>query len=521
MVVTGSAPATAAGVSILEAGGNAVDAAVATALALAVTEPTQSGLGGRTQALVSLADGRRFGFDGTTGVPAGYDPDAEEPVDDGYAVVGVPGSVAALAAVLREGGSMSWAEVIGPAIALAEGGFALSIGESDRLASIADRLGRFEGARVAFLRPDGSPHAPGDTLRQPWLASVLRELRDDGPEAFYQGRLADRIARDLEAHGRVRRSDLASYAPRSSIIARGRLGSLDLVGTYLPASGATTIEALQIAERSRVASLPPEERAVATALSLLAAFEDREAALADARPADEDAAWVTSVARAEERAREITARLTTTAERPMAVPAPVAPAAAPVARPETAFTTHLSVVDDDGNAVAMTQSLGPSGGARVATPGLGFLYAATLGGYLGRVEPGDRPWSSQSPLIGLRDGRPVFVVGGAGSRRIISGLVQTLLRVELDGMSLPDAMAMPRMHPSSRWTFERARAEPDGSSEPHGAELARRLGYEVEIRPFDVWFARLNAIAVDPGTGAFQGVADPRWPWGSAAGPLR
>lgn len=524
MVVTGSPAATAAGVAILESGGNAIDAAVATALALAVAEPTQSGLGGRTQALVHLADGTSFGFDGTTAVPADYDPDTAEQAEDGYAVIGVPGTVAALDAVLRQGGSMAWADVIAPAIALAEDGVALTGGEADRLASIAERLRQSDGARTAFLRQNGAPYAAGDTLRQPDLAGVLRTLRDEGPDAFYRGRIADAIARDLEDHGYVRRADLETYRPLPSLLTHGRLGSLDLLGTYLPASGGTTIEALQIIAQVGVDTLSPDERAVATALSLLAAFEDREAAWNDPRPAEEDAAWITSITRAEERATEIRASLAPPPGTLALVPAPAARRATFPARTtsvESSFTTHLSVVDDLGNAVSMTQSLGPNGGSRVATPGLGFLYAATLGGYLGRVEPGDRPWSSQSPLIGLRAGRPVFVIGGAGSRRIISGLVGTLLRVEVDGASLSDAIAAPRLHPSSTWTFEKVNGEGSSGTRPAGALLAESLGHDVVERPFDVWFARLNAIAIDRSTGAFEGVADPRWPWGSAAGPER
>ena len=522
MVVTGSPAATAAGVTILEAGGNAIDAAVATALALAVAEPTQSGLGGRTQALVYLSDGTAFGFDGTTAVPADYDPDTAEQADDGYPVIGVPGTVAALSAVLRNGGSMSWSDVIAPALSLAEDGVVLTGGEAGRLASIADRLRGSDGARAAFLRADGTPHAEGDLLRQPALADVLRTLRDEGPEAFYRGRIAEVMARDLEEHGYVDRADLAEYRPVPSILTHGRIGDLELLGTYLPASGGTTIEALQIAAQVGVDTLSSDERAVATALSLLAAFEDRESALADARPSEEDAAWITSVERAGERAEEIRAVLAAAIHETARRQEHYAPATALPPRmisTESPYTTHLSVVDDRGNAVSMTQSLGPSGGSRVATPGLGFLYAATLGGYLGRVEPGDRPWSSQSPLIGLRDGRPVFVIGGAGSRRIISGLVNTLLRVEMDGVSLAEAMAAPRLHPSTTWTFEEA----NGSTgiRPAGAKLAEALGHEVVERPFDVWFARLNAIAIDRTTGAFEGVADPRWQWGSAAGPVR
>ena len=185
--------------------------------------------------------------------------------------------------------------------------------------------------------------------------------------------------------------------------------------------------------------------------------------------------------------------------------------------PESPNTTHVSVVDADGMAVAMTQSLGPTGGSRVATQGLGFLYAATLGGYLGVVEPGDRPWSSQSPLIALRDGRPAYVMGGAGARRIISALVGTIVRLEVEGMSSEAAIAAPRLHPAaSAWRFERSE---DSEVDPPGAALARAAGHDVRVLPTDDYFARLNIITIDASTGTMTGIADPRWAWGAASGP--
>ncbi len=165
--------------------------------------------------------------------------------------------------------------------------------------------------------------------------------------------------------------------------------------------------------------------------------------------------------------------------------------------------------------VAMTQSLGPTGGSRVATPGLGFLYATTLG-YLDATQPGERPWSSQSPLIGLREGRPALVIGGAGGRRIVSAIVQTLVRTEIDGLGLEAAMGAARLHPTGRWHFEQL----DETIEPAGAAMARARGQSVLVRPFEYYFGRLNAIAVLE-NGSLVGVADPRWAWGSAIGVNR
>jgi gamma-glutamyltranspeptidase/glutathione hydrolase len=507
MVVTGSEPATRAGAEILGAGGNAVDAAVATAFALAVTEPTQSGLGGRTQALVWRPDGPAFGVDATNEVPASYDPETAGRVDDGYGVIAVPGTVAGLARLHATAGSMPFARVVAPAIDLAERGFSLSEGEAGRLAGIRERLLSSEAASAAFLAADGSALAAGDTLRQPVLAGVLRAIAEEGPDVFYRGWIGERMVADFAAHdGYVTAEDLADYAAVPSIVVDGRYGELELVGTYIPASGATTIEALQILDRIDLGGMDADRRALTVGRALAAAYADRETAWNDARPASEDAAWITSTALADRRARELAE------ERPRA--------AAPGTAPESSNTTHVSVVDGSGMAVAMTQSLGPTGGSRVATEGLGFLYAASVGGYLGYVEPGDRPWSSQSPLIALRSGRPAYVMGGAGARRIISALVRVIVRIETEGMSPEAALDAPRLHPAgSAWSFERFAGS---NAEPPGVALARADGHEVELLPnLDVYFARLNVITIDRASGTVTGVADPRWAWGAASGPTR
>lgn len=504
MVVSGSAPATLAGVEMLALGGNAVDAAVATAFALAVTEPTQSGLGGRTQAVVWRPDGPPFGIDATNEVPAGYDPDTAPQVDDGYGVIATPGTVAALTRLHARAGSLPFAAVVGPAIALAEGGFALSAGEANRLSEIRDRLLLSSPAAAVFLRSDGSAFAPGDTLRQPDLARVLRAVVEGGAEVFYRGWIAERIADDIgRAGGHVTLADLAAFEAEDAIVVEGRYGSLELVGTYLPASGATVIEALQILDRMGVSDADADRRAFAIGQALTQAFDDRDTAWNDERAPEDDALWITSVALAEQRARELGS--------------PSAVGAGPD-RSESPNTTHLSVVDRDGMAVAMTQSLGPTGGSRVATEGLGFLYAASLGGYLGYVEPGDRPWSSQAPLIALRNGSPAYVLGGAGARRIVSALVHAVVRLESEGATLDEALSAPRLHPAgSAWRFE----WPAGAGgTPPGSALAAAAGHEVLVLPMDDYFARLNVIAVDPVTGVLTGVADPRWAWGASAGPV-
>jgi gamma-glutamyltranspeptidase/glutathione hydrolase len=524
MVVSGSEPATRVGAQVLAAGGNAVDAAVATAFALAVTEPTQSGLGGRTQALVWRPDGPPLGVDGTNEAPASYDPDTAEQVDDGYGVVAIPGTVAALAELHARAGSLPLARLVAPAIALARHGFPLSEGEARRLDGIRDRLLLSPAARSVFIAPDGTPYAPGDTLRQPDLAEVLEAVAEYGSTVFYEGWVAERMAEDFADHGGyVTAADLANFEAETSIVVEGRFGDLGLLGTYIPASGATSIEALQILDRVGLGEMDPGRRAFTVGRALEMAFADRETAWSDPRPPELDAAWIVSPELATERARALTGEadgasssagtltghdLAAAGSRGRTRPAPA----------ESSNTTHVSVVDGRGMAVAMTQSLGPTGGSRVATEGLGFLYAATIGGYLGYVEPGDRPWSSQSPLIALRNGEPAYVMGGAGARRIISALVHTIVRIETEGMSPEEAIAAPRLHPAaSAWRFEQLAGT---DADPPGAAPTRAAGHRVRILPhLDYYFARLNVITIDRTTGAITGLADPRWAWGAASGP--
>ncbi len=276
-----------------------------------------------------------------------------------------------------------------------------------------------------------------------------------------------------------------------------------MLGTYIPASGATTIEALQILDRIGLEGRDAESRAFSIGQALALAYADRETAWNDERSPDEDAAWITSSALADERARLLT---TGAVARTSGDPTP-----------ESANTTHVSVLDRDGMAVAMTQSLGPTGGSRVATEGLGFLYAASVGGYLGYVRPGDRPWSSQSPLVALRDDGPALVMGGAGARRIISALVATVVRLETEELAPEEALEAARLHPAAAaWRFEQSTPELD----PPGARSARDAGHEVILLPVGSYFGRLNVIAVDETTGIMTGVADPRWAWGAASGPL-
>jgi gamma-glutamyltranspeptidase/glutathione hydrolase len=527
MVVTGSPHATEAGRRMLEAGGNAADAAVAAAFALAVAEPTQSGLGGRTQVLLRRADGSVHALDGITEFPSGYDPATAPRGEHGHAAVGIPGTVAALTRLLEDHGTLPLATVVEPARRWAAEGLVPEPAEARRLAGLVEELGPASPVSRAFGGPGGEPREPDALLVQPELAAVLETIAAEGAEGFYRGPVADRMARDMEAHGGfVTGEDLAGYRARDALPARGSFRGHTVHGSYLPASGATVIEILQILDRLELPSDEARWSAV-VAEALLAGFEDRE--IGEGRSPAAAVAWLTSDSLADRRAAVIAGRLgvplrpVTGAAGPGGGvegaleegPFPRRSALPPPSRAvalhgeEPAFTTHVSVADGDGNAVALTQSLGPTGGARVVTPGLGFLYASTMGGYLAGGGPGYRPWSSQAPLLVLRGGEPWLVLGGAGARRILSALVATVTRMVDRGLSLEEALAAPRIHPSGG----RIHVE-EGWPE---AEALAELGYTVEPRERS-WFARLMVVERTEG-GGFLGAGDPRWSGSAAAGP--
>ena len=506
MVVSGSSMASAVGARVLEAGGNAVDAAVATAFALSVVEPSMSGIGGRTQLLIRTRSGEFFGIDGGTAVPAAYPPGTVPASDDayGYKTVGVPGTVAALANALERHGTWPLARVLAPAIALARDGFVLPAAEAARIAAEADQLKETEGATRYFLKPDGSTYAAGERFVQSDLARTLETIARRGPRAFYTGAIAEQMSADIRAHGGfVAVSDIEPYAADESLVVRGSYRGYDLIGTYLPASGVTTIETMQILENFELGrSAGSAEWAALVTQALLLAFEDRTA---DLGSAEQKAATLVSKDFARQRAQRV--------RRPGSQDEIYESHAELPYEPE--HTTHLSVADAQGGVVALTQSLGPNLGAKVAAPGLGFLYAATMG-YLGDVKPGDRPFSSQSPLIVLQNNQPRFVLGAAGARRIIPALVLTLSRTIDQQLSFAEAMAAPRLHALP----DRIDLENRTASRWSDAQLAdlRALGFTVRQRADAPYFARIHGIYFDAATREFVGVADPRWQ-GAAAAP--
>lgn len=504
MVATAKAEATRAAADVLARGGNAVDAAIAASFVLSVVEPSMSGLGGRAQYLMRLASGELVGVDGSATLPAAFVAAAgAEPRQGAHAAVGTPGMVAAAAQVSRRHGTLPLAELIQPAIRLAEDGFVVSAIEAAMLESSREDLLRNAAARQYFLKSDGTAYQAGDVLRQPDLARTLRRIAEEGPEVFYQGAVAESIARDMAEHGGyVTMDDLRGYRAEPMRVLTGTYRGHTLVTNSFPSSGAVVIGTLQTLESFDLPSVAGSARWGHTlSLALGLALQDRRT---DFGSIENKERILTSRERADQLAGEVRRLL----------------AAGTASRMDSAAwswalplgTTHISVADTFGNVVALTQSLGPAYGARAAAPGLGFLYASTL---VRNITPEQRafgrPILNQSPVLVLRGDEPVYALGAGGGARIVSSVVSVLSRL-IDGrMTLEEAVGAPRLHPrgesgielESSWT-EAAVAEFEAA------------GWRTAPMPD---FARIHGIEITRGpTPTFTGVADPRRD-GTAAGP--
>ncbi len=505
MVVTAHPLATQAGVEMLEKGGNAIDAAVAAGFALAVVEPTMSGLGGRLQAIVRTNDGEVSGYDATTQAPLDYDQSTAVKASHGYPTIGVPGVVKGLITLLEDKGTMTLAEVMAPAIRFAEEGYAVLPGEAMRRASASQTIKKYKGTSQYYLNGD-TTHLSGELFVQKDLASTLRQIRDEGADTFYQGAIAQKILMDMKANGGYLDSlSLASYQVMKSQIVTGDYRGHQLNGLWMPSYGAIVIEMLHILENFPLHELSEAEWGKLVYQANALAYEDRykQDTMTNGNSLVDKAYARRLAASILEEAIPKAAHSKSKYEVPeswLAI---------------TGHTTHLSVADKDGNVIALTQSLGPNMGSKVVTPGLGFLYASTMGGYLGETKPGERASSHISPFIVTKDGKPYLVLGAAGGGMIVTAVAQAISRFIDRDMDLREALAAGRVHATdsmlvethlgSTWTKE---------------HLNQFEGWGFPVKAIDRQgsFGRVHAIYYNVETNTWQGVADPDWE-GTAGAP--
>ena len=523
------------GARVLREGGNAVDAAVATAFALAVVLPSAGNLGGGGFLLYHDAQARATSYDFREAAPARAHErlflDERGAVRDtsnhrGPLSVGVPGTVAGLWLAHQRHGTRPWAELVQPAIDLAAGGFPFSQGMRDWcdwLATTTDPL--HAATRAAFLKDGVRALRPGDLLRQPDLAATLTRIRDEGRAGFYEGETARLLAGFMRDNGGlIDEADLAAYRAVEREPIHGRYRGCDIVGMGLPSSGGiAVVEMLNMLEGDDLAALGHN---TAPYLHLLTevmrrAYADRARWLGD--PAHVPSAAVDSLL-SRARAR----RLRATIDPLAASPSDSAAFATAWLPAESEQTTHLSVVDASGGAVALTYTLEESYGSTLVAPGTGFLLNNEMGdfnavpgltdrrGNVGTeanlVRPGARMLSSMAPVIVARGGAPVLVVGSPGGRTIINSVLQVVLNVIDFDLDIRQAVEAPRCH--HQWLPDVTQFEAHGFPPEVRRDYAA-LGHAVKRRaPQGI----VMGITIDRETGWRYGAADSRSFDGGVAG---
>ncbi|KAF1684938.1 gamma-glutamyltransferase [Pseudoxanthomonas broegbernensis] len=526
MVVSQSEAASAAGARILRAGGNAVDAAVATAFAMAVTLPRAGNIGGDGYMLIHTAGERRtraIDFRSTAPAAATLERylDAQGKVAGdkaGYLAAGVPGTVAGLALAHRKHGRLPWADLLQPAIALAAEGIVLSHDEAFALDWGRQRLSLSGPGAAVFLHADGSALRAGERLLQPDLAWSLRQIAEHGEDAFYRGRIAERLAAGMARHGGlITRADLAGYRAIERAALRTTYRGVE-VATMPPSSGggASILEMLNILEhtdlRAQGAGSAAALHAMAEAIKL--AWADRGRYAGDPDFATLPTAGVVSKAYAAERAKLISPT--------RARPAPQAPPGDPWPH-ESPQTTHFSVVDTDGNAVSATYTLGSDFGAGVMIEGTGFLLGNLVGNFSIEAQaeaaragepapanallPGRRPVSSMSPTLLLRDGALWMATGSPGGNTIPGTVMQMIVNVVDFGMNIAEATHAPRIHQEMRGGELRV----ERGLSPDTVRLLEGLGHRVV--PGETIGSTQTLML---GAQGVEGAADPRRPGAGA-----
>jgi gamma-glutamyltranspeptidase/glutathione hydrolase len=510
-VVTTAHPlATTAGVKMLAAGGNAMDAAVAAAFTLSVVEPSMSGIGGRAQILIYTPTGGVHGIDATTQAPPFYKFKDTLAVEYGYETIAVPGVVKGLTDGLSKFGSLPLAQVMNPAISYAQNGFTLLPGEAFRQESVNEILKEFTGTQQYYLNEDSTAKKAGDRIIQSDLAKVLKDISEKGPDVFYRGWIAQAMVRDVRQNGGfLTMESLKNYRAEKSHIVSGSYRGYGIKALWLPAYGAITIEALHILEQLPVNLNEEREWARAVYHAVKAAYLDRK----EQKTLD-DAARFTSTSWAKKRA--LKTPLMNGAEKSE----PISGNKDNIPKNKkylNGHTSHLTVVDKNGMIVSLTQTIGPTMGSKVATPGLGFLYAQTMGGYLGKVEPNLRVPSHISPVIVFKGDKPFLALGAAGGSRIPSSIVNVISKVVDYKMPLAKALRAPRVHSLDEGISLEV---VDGMNwNKDDSTYFSQLGYTVKMGRLPGKFGRIHAVMLDTLTGEWIGCADPDWE-GTAAFPI-
>ncbi len=531
MVASNHPMASAAGIEMLSMGGNAIDAAIATAFALTVVEPMMIGVFGA--GFVNFYDaksGEVVMVDNYCVAPGASTPDMYEPISDtwpdyleakddknklGYLAVGVPGALKSWCHVEETYGRLGLDTVIQPAIRHAERGFPASQYLADIIASSKDELARFPASAEIFL-PCGSPAKAGDTIVRSDYARTLRAIASDGPDVLYRGEIGQMVVDDMAANGGIiTGADLDGYELRHREAVRGDYRGYEIVSVPPTSSGGTHIvQLLNILEGFDVGGIGFGAAAgvhlMAEALKI--GFADRNEYMGDPAFVETPVDALTSKQYAARRRAEIDIK----------TPRSFTPGNPASILGESANTTHFTVADDEGNVVSMTQTIHAAFGSKVTVPGTGMFLNNTMyifdphPGNANSIAPGKRMLSSMSPTIVLKDGKPFMALGTPGGTRIFPSVLQAIVNVIDHGMTLQEAVEAPRV-----WT-QGQELELEHGIAPTVRDELRAMGHDVQMVAKVA--GGMNGVMLDPASGSLLGAACWRadgTPIGLSGGPAR
>ncbi|MEQ1940652.1 gamma-glutamyltransferase [Mesorhizobium sp. CN5-321] len=542
MVVTAQHLASEIGVDVLKKGGNAVDAAVAVGYALAVAYPNAGNIGGGGFMTIRFKDGRSTFLDFRERAPLAatktmyLDKDGN-PVKgaslDGYLAVGVPGSVAGFETARAKYGTLSRQDLMAPAIALAKDGFLLDQGDAATFARGAERLAKDPEAAKIFLKADGSPYRSGERLMQPDLAATLTAISDNGPDGFYKGQAAEAIAAASQKGGGIlSKDDFAQYKVRELKPVTCSYRGYEIISSPPPSSGGVIIcEILNVLEGYPLGYLGAgsADTVHVMAEAMRYAYVDRNSALGDPDFVDNPVSKLLDKGYA----AEIRAKIDP-------YRAGVSKDLMPEGFGEHMETTHYSIIDDEGNAVAVTYTLNGSFGAGVVAPGTGVLLNNEMDdftqkpgvpnlyglvqGEANAIQPKKTPLSSMSPTVVAKDGKPFMVIGSPGGSRIITITLEAIVNVIDHGMDIQEAIDAPRIH--HQWLPDTLSIEPHGLS-PDTLKMLAGMGYHLDVAEEGKTWGQAAGILVggkslgeiEAGGGArYNGAMDSRSGSGEALG---
>ncbi|MDX1406186.1 MAG: gamma-glutamyltransferase [Woeseiaceae bacterium] len=529
VVSTSSAIASEVGVEILKQGGNAVDAAIATAFTMAVTWPSAGNIGGGGFLIYHGSDGETAAFDFREKAPLAATRDMyldehggvrDNSNHDGILAVGVPGTVAGMALAHRRYGSLDWKDLLQPAITLARNGFTLSWHLAESFSEQKEWWDTYPSSAKIFLKEDGSTYDAGDNWKQPELARTLERIRDTGADGFYKGETAQLIATFMRENGGIiTLDDLAKYRAKERQPVRGSYRGYDIVSMPPPSSGGTAlVQMLNILEGYELQEIGHNSGLYLHLLTeaMRRAFADRANYLGDADfNEDMPLARLTSKAHAAEQRSTIDLD-----RKSISDPARFAQVY------ESDDTTHFSVVDGRGNMVSMTYTLEYGFGSKIVVDGAGFLLNNEMGDFNARpgvtledgtigtdanlIRPEQRMLSSMTPTVVAVDGVPLFATGTPGGRTIINTTLQTILNVIDHGMNIAEAVSAGRIH--HQWLPDTTDAELSLLS-PDSIRLYVERGHEIEDATS---IGDANMVYRDPQSGVLSGASDPRSADGAA-----